>query len=336
MGHRKYHAPRRGSLQYYPRKRARDHVGKIKSWPEHDGTSKILGFVGYKVGMTHIIYIENKKNSPFFGHERFGAVTIIECPPIIVYSVRFYKNTFDGLKCIGEALEGEFRDELTRLLPLPKEYDSDKALLELEKKLDQTDEIRVLVHTQPYLTGIGKKKPEIMEYKIGGGTLQDQWAYAKSILGKEVKISDIFGSGEYVDVSAVSKGKGYQGVVKRFGIKRKQHKSNKTVREVGSIGPWKPSRVMWTVPRGGQMGYHQRVEYNKQIIKIGIDPKEITPKGGFLKYSSIRNEYIIIKGSIPGARKRVIRLRHAIRQTKKLISKPPEITYISLSSKQGN
>lgn len=337
MGHRQGHAPRRGSLQYYPRKRARDHVGSFRSWPEIESNEpKILGFAGYKVGMTHVITIDNVKNSPFYGTERMGAVTIVECPPMVVFAVRLYKQGYEGLQCLSEAWAGEFKEELNRLLTLPKEYDSDSALIKLAEKLDSADEVRILLHTQPKLTGIGKKKPEIMEYKIDGGSIKDQWNYAKEVLGKELKISDIFKEGMYIDVSAVSKGKGFQGVVKRFGIKRKQHKANKTVREVGCIGPWKPSRVMWTVPRAGQMGYHQRVEYNKQILKIGIDPKEITQKGGFLKYGTIRNEYMVIKGSIPGPRKRLIRFRFPTRASDKLVLEAPEIAYISTSSKQGN
>ncbi|MHA1232396.1 MAG: 50S ribosomal protein L3 [Candidatus Helarchaeota archaeon] len=336
MGHRKYHAPRRGSLQYAPRKRARDHVGRFRSWPEIGGPPKVLGFAGYKAGMTHVFYVDNKKTSPFFGHERFAAVTVVECPPLITFGVRLLKKMPGGKKCIGEAWEGEFQDHLNRLLTLPKEYDSDTALLKLEEKLENADEIRVLLHTQPYLTGIGKKKPEIMEYKVGGGTIDEQWAYAKEILGKEIKVSDVFKAGDYIDVSAVSKGKGFQGVIKRFHVKRKQHKSNKTVRQVGSSGPWRPAGVMWTVPRAGQMGYHQRVEYNKQILKIGIDPKEINPKGGFVKYGLIKNDYVLIKGSVPGPRKRVIRFRFPIRPSKGLLYEPPELTYISLESKQKN
>ncbi|MBD3227630.1 MAG: 50S ribosomal protein L3 [Candidatus Lokiarchaeota archaeon] len=337
MGSRKGHAPRHGSMQYYPRKRARDFVGKFKSWPEIDGPPKILGLAGYKVGMTHVITIENREGSPFYGHERVGAVTILECPPMIVFAVRLFRKSFDGLKCIGEAWAGEFKDELHRLLTLPDDYDSDNSLMRLEEKLDDSaDEIRVLIHTQPKLTGIGKKTPEIMEYKVDGGDIKSQWDYVKELIGKEIKVSDIFKEGDYIDVSAVSKGKGFQGVVRRFGIKRKQHKANKTVREVGCIGAWKPNRVMWTVPRAGQMGYHQRVEYNKQILKIGIDPKEITPKGGFLKYGVLRNEYMVIKGSVPGPRKRIIRFRFPIRASEKLLMEPPEIAFVSLESKQGN
>lgn len=84
----------------------------------------------------------------------------------------------------------------------------------------------------------------------------------------------------------------------------------------------------------GQMGYHQRTEYNKRILKIGNNGDEITPKGGFLHYGVIRNNYVVLKGSVQGPAKRLIVLRRAIRPQEPLI-KVPEITYISTTSKQG-
>jgi large subunit ribosomal protein L3 len=68
-------------------------------------------------------------------------------------------------------------------------------------------------------------------------------------------------------------------------------------------------------------------------MQIGNDGKNVIPKGGFLNYGIIRNDYIIVKGSIPGPTKRLIRLRPAIRPEK--AQPAPEITYISLESKQG-
>ena len=47
------------------------------------------------------------------------------------------------------------------------------------------------------------------------------------------------------------------------------------------------------------MGFHQRTEYNKLIMKIGNNGSEITPKGGFLRYGVINTEYVIVKGSVP-------------------------------------
>ena len=54
------HAPRHGSMQFWPRKRARRMYPRVRSWADCKD-AKPLGFAGYKVGMTHVIYVDNKK-----------------------------------------------------------------------------------------------------------------------------------------------------------------------------------------------------------------------------------------------------------------------------------
>ena len=83
------------------------------------------------------------------------------------------------------------------------------------------------------------------------------------------------------------------------------------------------------------MGYHQRIEYNKRILKIGKDGKEVAVKGGFPRYGILKGPYILIEGSIPGTEKRPIRLRYPARPPKTTPEEPPQITYISLQSPQG-
>ncbi len=83
------------------------------------------------------------------------------------------------------------------------------------------------------------------------------------------------------------------------------------------------------------MGYHQRTEYNKRILKMGIDGSEISPKGGFLRYGPVKGTYVVLNGSLPGSAKRLIRLRYPARSPKKVPEAPPKITYISLESPQG-
>ena len=180
-----------------------------------------------------------------------------------------------------------------------------------------------------------KKKPEVAEIEVGGGTIQQQYEYAKNLLGRTVTPAEIFKEGQYIDVIAVSTGKGFQGPVKRWGITILQHKGRKTKRGVATLGPWKPTRVMYSVPRAGQMGFHQRTEYNKRILKIGTDGKEITPKGGFIRYGIIRGAYMLIEGSVPGTEKRPIRLRYPARPPKHVAEEPPQMTYVSLESPQG-
>ena len=182
---------------------------------------------------------------------------------------------------------------------------------------------------------MGKKKPELLELGVGGTNKDEKLKLAKSFMGKELRISDILKEGQLIDVHSVTKGKGFQGTVKRFGVKMRQHKAEKVKRGVGTLGSWTPKRVQYTVAQPGKMGYHQRTEFNKLTLKIGTKPEEINPKGGFLHYGIILNDYVLIKGSVPGPAKRLIALTDAIRAPVKYKSFQPVITYVSIESKQG-
>lgn len=268
--------------------------------------------------------------------EVFTPVTIIETPPLTVMGIRAYERTSRGLKTLTDVLADDLKEDLERRINLPKNYDKDKALDKIEENKDYIEEVRVLVHTNPRLvTGVPKKKPEIFECGLGGKDPQEKLEYALELLGKDVKISEIFSEGEYVDTIAVTKGKGFQGPVKRWGIKIQNAKTARSGkgRHIGSLGPWTPSRTMWRVPQAGQTGYHRRTEYNKMIMKIGTsdEVEKINPKGGFIRYGLVRNDYLLVKGSVPGPTKRLIMLRKAIRP-KVRQEKPPEITYIHKAS----
>ena len=254
-------------------------------------------------------------------------MTVIECPPLKVLSVKFYQNSHDGLKLLSEISSDNPDKELGRKINMPK---NQKAK---EPNHDEVNEVRLLVHTQPKLTGIGKKKPELLEISVGGRDIKEKINYVKSLLGKEIKLSEIFKEGQEVDVHAVTKGKGFQGTVKRFGVKIRQHKSEKTKRGAGSLGPWTPKRVSYQSAQPGKMGYHTRTEYNKLFVKIGNNPSEINPKGGFNHYGLIKNDYVLLKGSVPGAIKRPIEITEPVRSNKKA-PQPLQITYISLESKK--
>jgi len=268
------------------------------------------------------------------GQEIQIPVTVLETPPMRIAAIRFYEQTSYGMKTLTELWAENIQKELARLLPIPKKKKGTKNWDEIEEL--HVDDVRAIAYTQPRLvTGIPKKKPELMELRIGGGVIKDRIKYAKSILGKEIHITDFTKEGEMIDVVAVTTGKGFQGHVKRWGVKLLTHKNSKHRRMVGTLGPWHPNYVMSEVPQAGQMGYHQRTEYNKRILKIGDNGEEITPNGGFIRYGIVRNRYIILHGSIPGPVKRLIRLRDPIRRRGVKVEKAPEITYISTESKQG-
>jgi large subunit ribosomal protein L3 len=138
-----------------------------------------------------------------------------------------------------------------------------------------------------------------------------------------------------IDIAAVTKGKGFQGAVKRWGVKLLSHKNSKHSRMIGTLGPKRPGYVRPTVPQSGQQGYHQRTEFNKRVLKIGDNGNEVTPKGGFLHYGEVSNPYVLIHGSIPGPAKRLIRLRDPIRKGGVDLKEAPNLTYVSTESKQG-
>ncbi|MEB3765620.1 MAG: 50S ribosomal protein L3 [Desulfurococcales archaeon] len=344
MGARKKSAPRRGSLGFSPRKRASRLVPRVKTWPEVDlGEPKLLAFLGYKAGMTHAYVIEDKPGSPLKGREVFTPITVVETPPVYVLAVRGYAyDPNRGLYSAGEAwVEPPKELELERKIPTLGKYDTDKKLAQLEEKLENLREIRVLISTQPKLVGgLSKKKPDILEVKVGGvNDLAKIFEYAKNILGKEIKVNDVFSPGQLIDVIAVTKGKGFQGPVKRWGVKElpRWHKHRKGSRRIGARshgrGTW------WEMPQAGQMGFHRRTEYNKRILLIGENGHEITPAGGFLHYGVVKSQYTVLAGSIPGVVKRPIVMRYPVRPPRwylELGIVEPKVTYISLMSKQGN
>lgn len=326
--------PRRGSKAYSPRKRAAKQTPRLDSWPEISKGPKIQGFAGYKAGMTHALLIDFRTKSTTSGQEVQVPVTVLEVPPMRVAAVRFYIRTAYGLQTLGEVWAKQIDPLLAKRLPIPKEHDPDKAW----KKIDGNDleDIRVLAYTQPKLVkGIPKKSPELMELRIGGGVMEERMEYAKGILGKELTFNDFAREGDSVDVAAVTKGKGFQGAVKRWGVKLLSHKNSKHRRLYGNLGPKRPGYVRPTIPMAGQVGYHQRTEFNKRVLRFGDNGDDITPKGGFVRYGSVVNPYVLIHGSVPGPSKRLIRLRDPVRKTGPEMAEAPNITYISTESKQG-
>ena len=284
--------------------------------------------------MTHAFVVDKRAKSTTSGMEVQVPVTVIEVPPMKIAAVRFYENTILGLKTAGEvwAADADVDPLLKRRVNVPKRGEPDFG------KFDNMDveDVRVLAYTQPKLvSGVPKKVPDLMELRIGGGTIDERVAYAKQILGTEVNFTDFSAEGTLIDVIAVTKGKGFQGVTKRWGVKLLSHRNSKHRRGIGNLGPKRPGYVRSTVPGSGQMGYHQRTEFNKKVIKVGTEGAEITPKGGFLNYGEVRNTYVLVHGSVPGPTKRLIRFRDATRLPKGAATETVDVTYVSTESKQG-
>ncbi|MBI2669198.1 50S ribosomal protein L3 [Candidatus Woesearchaeota archaeon] len=315
------HHPRLGSMQFWPRKRSRHSLVRVRSWPANSKV-KPLAFIGFKAGMTHVMAVDNYGKSMTKNETVALPVTIIECPPMKVAGIAFYKQDLWGIQKCGTLLTEKPEKELSRKFPLPiKNHGQIPA---------QFDDLRLLVQSQPKLTSVGTKKPKLIEIALGGNK-DEKLRYAQEMVGKELQVEEVLQGYNLVDVKGVTRGKGYQGTVKRFGAHLRQHKAEKTKRGIATLGSWHPNRILFTVPQGGKMGYHFRTEYNKQILKISKNPAEVNKTGGNTHYGQIKNPYVLVKGSIVGPQKRALVLTQPMRPDQFIPKEMPEIQYISQS-----
>ncbi len=324
MGARKRHSPRRGSLAYSPRIRAKSMEARIRAWPKLNSEEpKILAHCGFKAGCVQIVSIDDRDKTPNAGKQLVSLGTVLVTPPVLILGIRGYSKDHTGLHAEFDVYAEDIPKHIAKEISL-KNNDKD-AVDNAEKRLKKIKEIFAIVAVSPRSAGLEQKKPYIFEASVSGGDIPKQFAHVKEVLGKEIKIDQIFETGATVDVAAITKGKGWQGVIQRWGVKKKQHKSRKTVREVGSLGPISPQSVMYTVPRAGQMGFHQRTEYDKRIMVMGNTDDEkikINPDGGYKHFGLVKGDFIILKGSVPGTYRRLIKLRSQIRNAPLKVKKP--------------
>ncbi len=311
--------PRHGSLQFYPRKRANKILPRV-NWDSIPKEEKGLkGFIGYKVGMKSAYVLDSTQHSLTKGKKIIIPITIIECPVIKILSIRFYKH---GI-VVKEILNDNLDKELKRKLTLPKQAEAKKKL---ESFKEDYEDIRIIAYSQVKKTGI-KKSPDIAEIGLSGSK-EDKLQFVKDNLSREISIKEVFKT-EVVDVRGVTKGKGFQGQVKRFGLCLKAHKSEKGVRTLGTGGAWHPARVTFREPRAGQMGFFTRAVYNSKIVDISsINEKDINPKEGFKHFGKIKTDYILVFGSVQGANKRQLLITNPLRPDEKQSRKNYELIEI--------
>ncbi len=213
MGHQitKKSTPRRGSLQYYPITKSKKPYNTFSSFVELETPQDVSVFAGYKAGMTHVSYVDNDKNSPTFKMEVISPATIIECPPLLVCAIRFYKNGVVFTEIWGENLPKEIKRRV------------------------------------------------------------------------------------------------FTGSVKRFGVKIYPVHASKSRRKAGNLGAETMAKVQYTVPQHGRLGFNSRVEYNKFVLRVFKDGKELNDKNGLYRYGYLSSSAVLLKGSVPGSTGRLVR-----------------------------
>ncbi|OJI07011.1 50S ribosomal protein L3 [Candidatus Micrarchaeum sp.] len=298
-----------GSLQYWPRRRAGKRLPRIRSAGSIKEVS-LSNLLTYKVGMTTLSIIDDS-NSPAKGQEVSKACTILELPAMEVYGIRLY--SIDEATRYKKAHVDILSKASSQKLGI-KSVKNDESKIPSGEKLEGITDVALLVAADPKTTGTNTNHRERFEAKITGKDIKEKLAFATSKLGKELRGNEIFKNGEFVDVVSISKGKGWQGPIKRFGVSRMFHKATGKIRHVGTLGAFTPGKVMYTVPMAGQMGFNYRTEHNKRILKLGTkeEASTINPKSGFKNYGLVKNDYVIIEGSVPGPAKRIVRIKKSV------------------------
>jgi len=352
MSHRKFEAPRHGSLGFLPRKRCAHHRGRVRKFPKDDTTKPchLTAFMGYKAGMTHILRQSNKPGSKIHNKEVVEAVTVIETPPMWVVGLVGYVETPRGLRTLTTVWAEHLDDQVKRRfyknwynskkkaftkyaerLANDKKTRGDGADPELERIKKYCHVVRVLAHTDISKLNLRQKKAHLMEIQVNGGTISQKVDFGKDLFERSVPVGDVFSKNEMIDTIGTTKGHGFEGVVTRWGVTRLPRKTHRGLRKVACIGAWHPARVKFSVARAGQNGYHHRTEMNKKIYQMGaaakkedgsvnynattdadLTEKTITPLGGFPHYGIVNHDYVMVKGCVVGTKKRVITLRKTL------------------------
>ncbi|KAM7541843.1 hypothetical protein Aperf_G00000006010 [Anoplocephala perfoliata] len=289
MSHRKFSAPRHGSLGFTPKKRSRRIRGKCKAFPKDRRSlpPHLTAFMGFKAGMTHILRDVDRPGSKVHKKEVVEPVTVLECPPMVIVGIVGYIHTASGLRTFktvwAEHLSEECRRRFYKDFCKSKRKAFTKASkkwadeagqasinADLKKMKKYCSVIRVIAHTQMRLMKHRQKKAHIMEIQVNGGTVAQKVDWAREHLEKQVPVANVFAQDEMIDVIGVTKGKGFKGVTSRWHTKKLPRKTHKGLRKVACIGAWHPARVGRSVARAGQKGYFHRTEMNKKIYRIGL------------------------------------------------------------------
>merc|ERR1712110_723820 len=231
MSHRKFSAPRHGSLKFLPKKRCVRPRGKPKSFPKDDASKPVhlTAFVGFKAGMTHVVREAEKPGSAINKKEVVECVSIVETPPLKVVGITGYIDTPDGPRSIKTVWAAHLSDEVRRRFYKSWYNSKKKAFTKSSKRWETEDgkqsierdlamlkkyakSIRAICHTQMKGLSLRQKKAHLIEIQVNGG-----------------------------DIAA----------------------------KVACIGAWHPSRVAFSVARSGQKGYHHRTEINKKVYRVG-------------------------------------------------------------------
>lgn len=312
-------------MQFWNGRRARRRLPRIRGeFNFNSDKPSFSNIVGFKVGMLGVSLIES--SSAAVNVEDFKGASVVEIPETEVYGIKFYK--IDPKTNYEVSSDVVYDDSLISKLNIKNIKNKRSDLDKFKEKLSTYEDVAALLVTYPKTATVDQNHIQKYESRVIGGDINAKFDYIVSYLGKKISPEEVFNTGEYADVSSVTNGKGWAGVIKRKGVRRQFHKATEKIRLPGPLGAFTPGKILYTVPRAGQMGYNYRTDKNKLILKVGDESTDnINPKAGFMNYGMVKNHYVIISGSIPGVPKRVVRIRKSYNLSKP--NKEMSINYIN-------
>jgi len=332
--------------------------------------------MGYKAGMTHVVrHFEKREGKKTLKKDVVEPVTVLETPPIKVLGLVGYIQTPRGLRALSTVwaqnlpvgvlrrfYKNFYVSKKKAFTNYAKRYAEDaKSKKHVNRDIQRVKKycqvVRVIVGSQIDKLKLRQRKSHVMEIQVNGGTVAQKVDWAVSKFEQEVSVGEVFQNDEMIDTIAITRGKGTQGVVKRFGVARLPRKTHRGLRKVACVGAWHPSRIQFTVARAGQKGYHHRTEINKKIYDLrdgyhtkdgkliknnaatdyDLADKSINPMGGFPHYGEVKQDFVMIKGCCIGPKKRVLTLRKSLLvHTKRQALEDIKLKFIDTSSKFGH
>ncbi|XP_075396025.1 large ribosomal subunit protein uL3-like isoform X2 [Tenrec ecaudatus] len=324
MSDRKFLAHQHGALGFLPRYRSSRQGGKVKSFPKDDASKPVhlTAFLGYKAGMTHIVREVDRPGSKVNKKEVVEAVTIMETPPMVVVGIMGYVETPRGLRTFKTVFAEQISD--------------DECKRQFYKNWHKS-----------------KKKAHLTEMQVNGGSVAEKLDWARE---KLVPVYQVFGQDEMIDITGVTKGKGYKGVTSRWHTKKQPRKTHRGLRKVACIGVWHPARVAFSMAHAVQKGYHHCTEINKiykicqgYLVKDGkliknnasmdydLSVKSNNPLGDFVHYGEVINDFVMLKCGMVGTKKRVLTLHKSLLvRTKRRALEKIVLEFIDTTSKLGH
>jgi len=138
MGHRRHSAPRRGSLAYLPRGRAKSMEARIRAWPKvNSDEPKLLAHAGFKAGCVQIVNIDDREKTPNYGKQLVSLGTVIVTLPVLIVGIRGYSKDPNGKHAEFDLYADNLPKNISKLF---KNKDKESLLDYTEKSIKKIKE----------------------------------------------------------------------------------------------------------------------------------------------------------------------------------------------------